>query len=111
MNDRIIVIDGVTQSHKDGRRIRDVSIQNTMTICYRGSKALHEMRGRENFEMEEMLDVCGNSVSTGKIETVSVWHKDGLNEFHVNLSREDFWFQNGAICEGFCEDKGINPKF
>ena len=111
MNNGIIVIDGVTKSHKDGRRIGDVLVQNTMTTHCHGSKALHETRGRENFEIEEMLDACRNSMPTGKIEMVSVWHKDGPNKFHVNLSGEDFWFRNGAICEEFCKDEGINPKF
>ena len=72
MNNGIIVIDGVTQSHKDGSRIGNVSVQDTMTMCYRGSKALHKMRGRENFKIKCMLDAHGNSVPTEKIKMASV---------------------------------------
>ena len=112
VNNGIIVIDGGMQTHKDGRRIGDpVVVQNTMTTHHCGSRALHKMRGRENFKTEEMLDAHGNSAPTGKIEMASVWQKDGPNEFYVNLSGEDFWFRNGAICERFCEEKRINPKF
>ena len=77
----------------------------TMTTHCCGSKAPHEIKGRNNFKIECMLDECGDSASNDKIESIQVWHKDGKNKFEVTLKREDFWFQNAAMCERFC---GIN---
>ena len=81
MNNRIIVIDEMTQSHKDGRMIGNILVENMMTMCYRGSKALHEMRGRENFEIKCVLDAYGNSAPTGKSRQCPCGAKDGPNKF------------------------------
>ena len=113
MNNEMINIDDMPPSHKDGRKIRDLSVPNTMTTCYHGSKTLHEIRGTENFEIMDMFEWFENPTQRlqGKIDRTCTWHKDGPNEFCVNLSTKDFWFHNGAICEKFCRENGQIQSF
>ena len=56
MNSEIINIDDVPPSHKDGRKIGDLSVPNTMTMHCCGSKALHKIKGAENFGMMDAFD-------------------------------------------------------
>ena len=110
MNNGIMVMDNPLESHEDGRRIGDESIEETVMMCRCGSRALHEMRGSDNFGIIDVLDKCGDSRPQGTIKTMKVWCNDGQSRFDLEVSGEDFWFRNGAMCESFCGENGINPK-
>ena len=86
---------------------------NTMTIHYRGTKVLHQIKGSWNFGIDRMMDGNGDWPPKDTIELTQVWHKDGKNRFVLMLKREDFWFRNGSICEAYCNDNDtkIKPKF
>ena len=56
MENRIINVEDLPESHKTGRRIGNVMMNETMTMCYRGLKASHEIRGRNNFKIECVMD-------------------------------------------------------
>ena len=92
VENRIVNVEDLPASHMEGRRMRKAMTNETMTAHHCGSKALHEIRGRNNFEIMCVMDQCGDSPPNGKMETIQVWHKDGRNRFKVTLEREDFWF-------------------
>ena len=92
MENRIVNVEDIPASCKEGRRIRNVMINEMMTTHCHGSKAPHRIKGRNDFEIVHMMDKHGDSPPNSKIELTQVWHGDGKNKFEVTLEREDFWF-------------------
>ena len=92
VENRIISLEDLPESCEAGRRIGNTMINEMMTMHYRGLKAPHEIRGRNNFKIECMMDECGDSSLNGKIEFAQVECEDRTNKFEVVLKREDFWF-------------------
>ena len=68
MNNRIIDVKNIPDSHKEGRRIQSRSKINEMTMHHRGTGVTHEINGRDNFGIIHMLDGEGNTALEGKIE-------------------------------------------
>ena len=97
VNNRIINVDDLPELHEEERRIGNIMMNNTMTMCHRRLKALLEMKGRDDFGIMCVMDECGESPPNGTIELIQVWHNDRQNQFEVTLEREDFWFRNAAM--------------
>ena len=92
MNNRIIDVKNIPDSHKEGRRIQSRSKIDVMTTHHRGTGALCGINGRENFGIIHMVDGEGNMTPEGKIEMTHVWHRDGRSKLEMRMHREDFWF-------------------
>ena len=110
MNNRIIDVKIIPDSHKEERRIQSRSKIDAMTTHCCGTGALHEINGRENFGIIHMLDGEGNITPEGKIEMTHAWHRDGRSKLEMRMHQEDFWFRNVKLCVECCEEKKINLK-
>ena len=110
MNNRIINVKDIPESHKEGRRTPTTTKLDTMTTCYRGMGVVYETKGRKKFKIVHVSDANGNIIPKGKIEKTHIWCRDGESEFEMTAHRKDFWFRNGNLCEDYCRKNKINPK-
>ena len=92
MNDKIINVKNVPDSHKEGRRTQSAMKENTMTTHCRGMGVTHEINGRENFRIIHVVDGEGNTTPQGNMENVHIWHQDSKSEFEMRTHQKDFWF-------------------
>ena len=76
MENGIINVEDLLESHEAGRRIGNVMTNETMTTHHHGSKAPHEIKGRNDFKIMHVLDECGDSPPNGEIELIQMWHRD-----------------------------------
>ena len=74
MNNKIINMKDIPDSHEEGKRILTTAKQDTMTTHCRGTGVAHETKGKENFKIVHMSDRNGNTVPEGKIEKTHIWH-------------------------------------
>ena len=51
VENRIVSMEDLLESHEVGRRIRNTMTNKTMMMHHCGSKAPHEIRGRNNFKL------------------------------------------------------------
>ena len=72
VNNRIIDIDNLTESHKEERRIGNIVMNKTMMTHCHGTKALHKINRRENFGIICMMDNDGDSPPKGTIKLIQV---------------------------------------
>ena len=83
MNNRIIDVKNIPDSCKEGRRTQLMTKEDAMTTHHRGTGAMHEINGRDNFGIVHMLDGEGNTTPEGKIEMTHMWHRDGKSKLEV----------------------------
>ena len=99
------MMDSPPESCENGRRIGNVNINETVTMHHRGSRVLHEMRGRNNFGIINVMDEHGNSRPEGIIKMMKVWFNDGQSRFELEVNGKDFWFRTPQCAKGFVGEK------
>ena len=83
MNNKIIDMKNIPDSHKEERRMQSMTKVDTMMMHYRGTGVTHKINGRDNFGIVHVLDGEGNTVPEGKIEKTHMWCRDGKSELEM----------------------------
>ena len=85
MNNKIINVKDIPESHKEGRRTSTTTKQDAMTTHYRGTGVIHEMNGRDNFRIVHVSDGQGNMAPEGKIEMIHMQCRDGKSKLEMKM--------------------------